>query len=1167
MYTIKHIMRISNTLLFSLILILSCNNPKLEESSSSALFEKISSERTGISFINQVPESDSLNQFTYHYLFNGAGVGIGDINNDGLNDIYFSGNSTTSKLFLNKGDFKFEDITEKAGVGTKHWMTGVSMVDVNNDGWLDIYVCASGPSKNKEDKRNKLFLNQKNGTFKELAKEWGVDDAGNASCASFFDYDNDGDLDLYLGNHALEFFSDININFTKTLKMTENSAQHFYENTGTSFIDITEKAGMKAGGYCLSITPGDFNEDGYIDIYVCNDYHVPDYFYINQGNGKFIDECYKRVKHSSINSMGSDATDINNDGKLDFITLDMLPESTERYMRLMGPKGYDYVHVSTIHGYGPQYMHNNLQINQGDGTFSESGFLYDVARTDWSWSALFCDFNNDTRQDLFVSNGYYRDVTDLDFVLYQNRKEQSKSGKINHEDVLKMLPFEKLQNYLFEGSEYGMKNKAQEWGLSDATLSTGAAVGDLDGDGQMDLVVCNQGEEAFIYKNKGSKNHFINVKITSEKNSTTEGYKLWVKNDDGSFRLFQNFSHRGYLSASDPIFHIGLGLSTSIPEVYLEKNNAGIAKLDISQIDKTHLVILEKITWESGDKLDLFRKNKTLYFKPKNNILTFKHSDLETPDFKREPLLPHRYTMLGPGMSSGDINNDGFDDVFLGDGTGNASLFIGMSNGSFKLGSSQPWRSIKTDITGSLLFDCDGDGDLDLYIAVGGSELSWPNNQYQHKLYLNNGNGQFIDGTNKLPNVIGSCNSVTSADYDQDGDLDLFVAGRILPGNYPNIGIRSFLLKNEGGTFTDATQSDAPALVMPGMICEGIFTDYNNDNLPDLMLVGEYTPIVFMKNTGGKFEFASKETQTFDYSGWYNSICPLDMDNDGDMDYIVSNKGRNSFIRATKNEPVHVYWTDVDGNGRTDFFLSYTKDGRKYPVYSLDEMAQIIPKYMSKKYTNYASFTGQTMEDIFGEKLKDNQMFANEFSHLLLKNNGGVFSVTPLPFEAQKGPIYGMQSIDINNDGFLDVVFNGNNKYTRDQHGPDDAHNGGVLLNNNGQGFSYINGVNSGLYLPGDGRGLILSQFQNSTRVISSENSATVKVFGINHETKTIAIPKNTIDAVVNLKNGNNRKVNLYQGGGYMSAMPRQIIVDKNVKSISFREKGKETWRIMEISF
>lgn len=1133
-----------------------------EEANESSLFKLLDPEETGIDFANIVPENDSISQFTYHYLFNGAGVGIGDINNDGLNDVFFASNSTSCRLFLNKGDFKFEDITESSGLITKQWMTGVSMIDVNNDGWLDIYVCASGASTNGLDKANKLFINQKNNTFIDKAKEWGVDDQGNSSCASFFDFDHDGDLDLYVGNHALEFFSDINVPFTKTLKMTQNSAQRFYRNDGNTFTNITKEVGMEAGGYCLSTLAGDFNQDGFIDLYVCNDYHIPDYFYINQGNGTFKDECYQRIKHSSINSMGSDLTDINNDGLLDFITLDMLPESPERYQRLLGSKDYDYVRVSTKNGYQHQYMHNNLQINQGNGYFSEMGFAYNVAKTDWSWSALFSDFDSDGFQDLFVSNGYYRDVTDLDFIMYQNRKEQSKEGKINHEEVLKMLPFEKLKNYIFQGSETAMKNMADEWGLKETSLSSGAAIGDLNNDGQLDLIVCNQGEPAFIYKNQGTAdNHFLSIKPKSSKNQPMEGAILWVMNEDQSFRSFPLLSSRGYLSSSEPIFHVGLGKSTNIPEVYLELPNGDFTKLKDLVIDKTTTIDINSLNFnkKTGSPFKSKLQVEDLYFKQVEQTLPFTHSDIETPDYKREPLLPHRYTMLGPGMSSGDVNGDGITDIFIGDGTGKSSLFLGNISGTYTLNAaSQPWREIKTDVTASVLFDADSDGDLDLYVAIGGTEISWPSNLYKHRLYINNGKGLFTDATAKLPNVITSSTSVTAADYDRDGDIDLFVSGRILPGNYPNINIRSYLLKNNNGTFVDATNIDASALVSPGMICEAIFTDFNNDLYPDLVLVGEYTPIIFMKNVNGKFEFVSKELQTLNYSGWYNSICPIDIDNDGDLDYIVGNKGQNSFIRATQNEPLFVYWTDFDGNGRSDFFLGYTKNGTQYPLYTIDDMSMVVPKYLNKKYTTYSSFSNQSMEDIFGDKLKENQMFANEFNHLLLINNMGSFSVKPLPFDAQKGPINGLQVLDVNNDGYLDVLISGNNKYTREDHGPDDAHDGGVLLNQQGTGFKYLNGRKSGFKLSGDGRSMVLTENRGKIRAICSQHNDKVKTLESTFNSRIVKLPK-CDDAYAILKGGKKRKLSIYQGHGYMSSCTPQAVIDDQVIEISIISNNGKT--------
>lgn len=1124
------------------------------ENNSESLFKLIRSEITGIDFINHIPENDTLSQFTYHYLFNGNGVGIGDINNDGLNDIYISGNSTSSKLYLNQGDFKFQDITDEAGVVTNQWMTGVSMIDVNNDGWLDIYVGSSGPSKKPSQKRNKLFINNKDNTFTESANMWGVDDAGNTSTAAFFDFDNDGDLDMYLGNHALEYYSDINVPYRRTMKMNETSAQRFYENKGDRFIEITKKVGMEAMGYCLSATPGDYNNDGLIDLYVCNDYHIPDFLYINKGNGTFKDECYSRVKHSSINSMGSDIADVNNDGILDFITLDMLPENPDRLGRLLGPQDYDYIRVSNKNGYGQQYMKNNLQMGIGNGLFSEQGYLYNVARTDWSWSPLFCDFDSDGKQDLFVSNGYYRDVTDLDFIMYQNRKEQVDKQSINLEDVLKMLPFEKIKNYLYIQGKEGFVNKADNEGLSQATLSTGAAIGDLDGDGKVDLIVCNQGSPTLVYKNQQEGNNYINIKLKYKSHKTTEGYKIWVDNKEGGYRLFQSFSNRGYLSSSEPIVHIGLQEETATPKVFIQDNRGAFYETDELKLNTTNVIYidgLKRVKTENHPKTS----NQNLYFSQDNNVINIRHREQETPDFKREPLLPHRFTMLGPGMSTGDVNQDGIEDVFLGMGasSGGAELLFGSTDGRFRKSNSQPWKSMKADITGSCLFDADGDGDLDLYIALGGAEFSWPNDKYKHRFYLNNGTGIFTESSSNIPNIITSSSSVSSADYDGDGDLDLFISGRVFPGSYPTIQIRSYLLKNNGGIFVDATSEDAPDLTMPGMICEGIFTDYNNDGNPDLMLVGEFTPIIFMKNVDGKFIFSSRETQTFGISGWFNSICPLDIDNDGDMDYVVSNKGYNSFMKATQTKPIKVFWSDFDNNGRQDFVLSYTQNGRDYPVNSLEEMAMVMPSYLSKKYKNYSSFSGQTVQDIFGDKLKDNQMFANEFGHVLLINQGGMFSIQTLPRESQISPITGMKALDVNQDGYLDIVGQGNNRYTRVQHGPDDAHNGFVLLNKNGAGFQYINGNSSGLYVPGDGRSMVcVTSAKGTPQILSSQNNDKLLAFRLKNTSRSLNIPKNAKYATATLKNGQQRNVMQYLGGGYMSSSTPKVWYDKNVQKITF---------------
>ncbi len=1130
------------------------------DSNEETIFESISADESGIKFINIVPENDSLNQFTYHYLFNGAGVAMGDINNDGLNDLYFASNSGSSALYLNKGDFKFEDITLSSGVGTNQWMTGVYMVDINNDGLLDIYVCSSGPSKSPEKKKNKLFINKGNLKFSEESEKWNLANSGNTSCAAFFDFDADGDLDVYIGNHAEKYWSDINVPFQKTLKMDPTSRQQFLRNDGNTFTDITESAGMLAMGYCLSATPADYNGDGLMDLYVCNDYHIPDYFYINQGNGTFSDQCNSSFKHISNNSMGSDVSDVNNDGRIDLLTLDMLPESPKRFMTLLGPRDYDFVTVSKKNNYGKQYMKNVLQINMGDGKFSDQSYLYGIARTDWSWSPLFCDFNNDGFQDLFVTNGYYRDVTNLDFVLYQNRKEQTKGGKVTHKEVLEKLPFEKLVNYLYiNNNGQGFSNKALEAGTSEPTLSTGSAYGDLNNDGQIDLVVCNQGDVPLIYKNKIATDNFFNLKIKSKSNKSTEGTKVFVK-DKSQIRLFEKSPIKGYLSSSDQLIHIGFNRENPVEFIEIVLLNGKVKKLNANELKqgKTTEIDIDQFNSGKSELLVLSKSKHALLIEENEDVLSFKHEDQETPDFKREPLLPHRFTMLGPGLTTGDVNNDGLLDAFIGNASGSSGskLYLQQKNGKFTLATSQPWKNLTADITGSLLFDMDNDGDLDLYVAAGGSEFSWPNSNYLHHLYENKGQGNFIEKTGGLPKVIGSSSSVTAGDYDNDGDLDLFVAGRVLPNYYPIVEIRSYLLRNDKGKFTDVTESVVPDLFMPGMISEAIFTDYNNDNKLDLMLVGEYTPIVFMKNVGGKFVNATEEVGTIKYSGWYNSIAPIDIDNDGDLDYVVGNKGTNSFICARQSEPVTIYWADVDKNGRHDFFLSYLKNGQEYPMYQMDEMVVAFPSFLNKKFTNYTAFGGQTMLDIFGEEnLKENRMFANEFQHLLLINNGGAFSVNPLPFESQLGPINGMQVADINQDGYDDILCIGNNSYTRVTHGPDDALYGGVLMNSAGK-LSWKNGTDIGFNVSGDGRALgWVNQPNNDIRFIATQNNAKAKVFKSNKPFKYVKAPSKASYAICETKNGNKKKVYLGYGSGYLTCSYPGVLNNPSIKAIVFYDK------------
>lgn len=1123
---------ISLPLLFQ---IYSCSENK--EEGKQKIFEKISPEKSGINFTNTVPENDTLNQFTYHYLYNGNGVAAGDINNDGKVDLLFTGNEIPAKLYLNKGDFSFEDITTQSGIKTSGWMSGATMADVNNDGYLDIYICKSGP--NNADKRNYLFINNKNSTFTESAKLWGVDDNGNTTCATFFDFDNDADLDLYIGNHAEKFFSDIETQYSNNIRRTPNSQQRFFENTGSKFIEITEKAGMNFGGYCLSATAADFNMDGFTDLYVCMDYHIPDLYFINNGKGGFEEKHTTYFKHSTANSMGADFADINNDGFLDLFTVDMLMEDPKRFMLLEGPRKYDFVYMAEKNGYRKQYMRNALQVNR-NGYFSDYGFLAGVARTDWSWSPVFGDFDNDGNIDLFVSNGYYRDVTNKDFMLFQERRISKEKGKVTNKEILEKLPFEKIKNYTFKNNgDYTFSNVTDIWGIDELSLATAALQADLDGDGNMDMVICNQGEPASIYKNIVNNKNFLNIKCKGGKKNNIQGVgsKVYVE-FDSTIQSHEIQHTHGYQSGSEAMIHVGTG-NKKPKKITVVWPNGEFESIPNPQIGNT-LVFDEN---NANGKFDYkkFFSSPTILDITETAGLAFVHQESNLTDFKRQVLSPGDFTRLGPGAATGDVNGDGLQDVIIGNGGTGAgpAVFMQTSDGKLVQKSSPALQIMKgVDVLGCLLFDADQDGDNDLLLVAGGSELGWPDSRYKHQLFSNDGKGNFTHNPAALPNHLSSSGSCAIAgDIDLDGDLDLFIAGRIMPGGlYPNPACQSYLLINDKGNFSDASAQWIPGLDRGIMVCAALFSDYNGDKKPDLILTGEYMQVAFLANTGSKFENKTQEAGTQNSLGWYNSLLEIDIDNDGDFDYVAGNRGHNSYIRAGKGFQTNIYWADFDNNNEIDITMGWSNGGMEYPLFQLDEMGSEYPVFMNKRFNTYADISSKSLAEIFGaDNLNKNKMFVNDFTSVLLLNNNGSFTAIALPNEVQAGPIFGLYAADLDGNGFEDIIGIGNSHSNRAQHGPDDALNGFVLYNEKGN-LTYSDGRKNGFYVPGDAKSLVPIALQGKGFcLIANQNSGASRVFQMSPKMAFATAQKNEISAEIETNNGKTKK-SLSYGYGYLSS-------------------------------
>ena len=1039
------------------------------------LFELIPSELSGIHFNNQIEENYQNFFGLFNYVYNGGGVAIGDINNDGLTDLFFTGNEVSNKLYLNLGNFQFKDITVAAGVNeAAGWDNGVVMADVNSDGWLDIYVSRGGWQDTDEQRRNLLFINQGNLTFQEAAATYGLDDVGYSLQASFFDMDNDQDLDMYLTNRPDRFF----LGYQQVLagKEAQNDLYRdkLYRNDGNKFVEVGLRAGIVNNyAYGLGLVTTDINQDGFTDIYVANDYLENDYLYINQGDGTFQEQIKKFTNHVPFYAMGVDIVDINNDGLEDIIQLDMLPADYKRSKTTMASMNVQLFDDLINNGFHHQYMHNMLQLNRGHDFFSEIGQMAGISKTDWSWSCLGSDFDNDGYRDILITNGFKRDIWDKDtqkeYVQFLNSPERrKKSNEEVAKHIINLFKTNKIENYLFQNNQdLTFTDKTRAWGLAQESFSNGAAVGDLDNDGDLDIVVNNLEGKAFIYENKAETLHhnYLNVKLSGPpKNKFGLGANIKI-NYSQETQFHELKTVRGYLSSVDPVVHFGLGNHDKIDQISVVwPDGQEYLQHDVA-VNQTLTIKYEEAEIAPSSRMSvnptLLTDKTTSYFKK-----PFIHQENEFDEYRIQVLLPHKLSQLGPSLAVGDVNQDGLEDFFVGGAhQQSGNIYLQSDKKPFTTKAISDFAAEKhMEDTGAAMFDADGDGDLDLYVVSGGNEFQPASPYFQDRLYLNDGLGNF-HLSNGLPIISSSGSCVRPYDFDQDGDFDLFVGGRVVPFHYPSAP-ESYLLENDHGQFKVVTPDIAPELSQIGMVTDAVWADLDGDKQAELIVVGEWMPITIFKKTNGQYQNASTSYLSAPSQGWWNTIHATDYDQDGDMDLIVGNLGLNYKFKASDDQPFTVYADDFDQNGTNDIFLAKYEDDRMVPVRGKECTAQQIPS-LNTKFKSYTKFADADIHQILDGKTKKALKYeANLFASVFLENREGVLQIKPLPAEAQFSTINGIISNDFNQDGQQDLLMAGNRFETEVETTRSDS-SPGTLFMQKGQGDWYaLPPSKSGFFVP-----------------------------------------------------------------------------------------------------
>ncbi len=1087
----------------------SCTEIKTEET----LFQKMDGKDTGILLENTLTNSEEFNIFNYRNFYNGGGVAIGDINGDNLPDVYIIANQGPNKLYLNKGDFKFEDITDRAGVaGAKSWSTGATFADVNGDGLLDLYVCNAGRAK---ERANELFINLGNGKFEDRAKAYGLDDQGYSTHAAFFDMDKDGDLDVFLLNNSFTPVGSLAYSNIRNVRDKEGGHK-LYRNDGEHFTDVSEEAGIYGSliGFGLGITIGDVNDDNWLDLYISNDFYEHDYLYINNHDGTFTESIQSAMQHTSLSSMGADIADINNDGKLDIYVTDMLPGFDRRLKLTSTFEGYDLLKLKVQRDFHYQYMQNTLQLNQGGAEegktwFSEVARFTGTAATDWSWGALIFDMDSDGEKDIFVANAINKDLTNQDFVSFlanpTNMAEASRTKTFDYKIFLDKMPSEPLSNYAFRNNgNLSFSNEAKKWGLDTPSFSNGAAYGDLDNDGDLDLIINNVNSPVSVYKNRANESpdfHFVKFKLKGEqKNINAIGTKIFVYQNNRT-QLLQQMPNRGFESSVDLRLTFGLGANPKIDSVSILWPNDKQQVLKNILADTMYIVSQSEATidWKPG----FDKKSKLFEDITSNSGLDFVHQEAEYVDYNDNPLLKQMYSRFGPAIAVGDINKDGLDDVFLGGAKGQSSkIFIQTKSGGFIDKTPTVIKNnIDIEASDAVFFDVNNDGFVDLLVVSGSNEFKDTDPILIPKLFLNDGSGGFTLSTG-IPNLKINASCLAVADFDKDGDMDVFIGSRLVGGQY-GIDPPSYLLTNDGtGNFKNYTKRYIADIGKLGMITDATWGDLDGDSYPELIIVGDWMPVTIFKNKRNKLVLENDNVffnhlgETIKTNGWWNTVTTADLDKDGNLDIIAGNQGTNARMKPSQLHPIEMYVKDFDNNGIMKQIITCPDEtGISYPMVMKPDLLRAMPS-LKKKYVRYDQYAGQKIEDIIDPAglssavLK--KVFMAESAIFLNKSKGLKFEFLPLPMQAQFSPIYSILTTDYDKDGWVDLILAGNNFDLLPEMGRYDALKGLVLKNGKDGKFSSKSPSETGFWADGQVRAMSLSR---QGHMVLGKNNSKAQVF------------------------------------------------------------------------